>query len=660
MTRLASTISLIALLAAMPDQAMALQLDGTTLLKRMNEAGREIERLLGEAEQHRLAGKCDARDRQLARAVKIIEELEGYQSNGAGLGGDPERTRETRARAQAILNAPCPPVAGTPSPEPAVAVTPPAPVADREPGQTRTLEDLQIEYAATLCGAEQEAAKQRLLVALRRAIDMERNPAKRDRLLAQRDWVAARPIKPCDESGKPATGVSVPATPPAPPTSVMDDMQEGAVDEATRQKARIQTLDEIEDNLKKAEAARLAGRCPDRDRYIWNARFLLGAMVTDTGLFSPESAEAIKDRVENAAARPCPPEGAPKEVGSLPQSGSPLTAVAAVQEDRRARMAERAALLLNIYYLASLIPRANIGVRRDGAPGAAPEIDAGRTSRRVNGLGISAGFQTKIAADFDLRVLGTYEKGDAESTVASPATGAQRVDTGIVYGRLSNGSSGIIAGFGGTGSAKVDIEEWGVGVEAGWRIGESSYLPYAVGLRALVGADYKHSERKHDMSIASSGVSAGTSFSFAQSRLQRLEENYYSLSLGLEAELPICPDADLQLFGKGGPYHVDSRFLGTERNTANFGPVGNRDLTLSFDEEDGKWGGRFEAGAGIQYHLSDRLTIRGGVRYEYRSDVGAIFNPNSGDQVFFEGRTSALERQDWQAWDAAVGLKMRF
>jgi hypothetical protein len=648
MVRFASTISFAALIAALPGPVAAQAIDGVTILKRLNEAGKEIEQALAAAEAARLAGRCEARNNSLKRAVQIIEELEGYQSGGGGMGGDPERTREARARAQAILNAPCPPVAETP-PAPPVAV-------NREPGQTRTLDDLQIEYAASLCGAEQEEAKRRLLVALQRAIDMERNPAKRDRLLAQRDRVAARPIRPCDQFEKPSTGVAA----PSPAGSIMDEMAEGPPDEATRQKARIQTLEEIDENLKKAEAARLAGKCADRDRYISNARFLLGAMVTDTGLFSPESAEAIRDRIDNAAARPCPPDGAPNEVGALPQSGSPLAAVAAVQEDRRARMAERAAVLLQVYYLASLIPRTGIGVRRDGAPGAAPEEFAGQTPHRVNGFGVSAGFQTKIAPDFDLRVKGAYEKGDAETSFASPATGAQRVDTGVVYGRLSNGSSGIIAGFGGSGSAKVDLEEWGVGVEAGWQIGDPSYIPYTVGLRALVGADYRHSERKHDLSIASSGVSGGATFNFAQSRLQKLDEDYLGVSIGLEAELPVCPDADVQLFGKGGPYRVDSRFIGTERNTANFGPLGNRDLTLNFDEKDGKWGARFETGASVQYHLSDTLTITGGVRYEYRTDVGSVINPNSGDQVFFEGQMSRLGRQDWQAWDAAVGLKLRF
>lgn len=657
MLRLASTISLFALLAATPEFAAAQGLDGTTILNRMNKAGEEIERLLREAEQLRLEGKCDARDRQLARAIKIIGELEGYQSSGSIFGGDPERTRETRARAQAIHDAPCPPLPETP---PAAAAPSPAPSEpnNSEPGQTRTLEDLQIEYAATLCGAEQEAAKQRLLVALRRAIDIERNPARRDRLLAQRDRVAARPVKPCEELGKPGASGAPPPAPPAP--SILDDLQEGTVDEATRQKARVQTLEEIDENLRKAEAARLAGKCADRDRYIWNARFLLGAMITDTGLFSPESEKAIRDRIENAAGLPCPPEGASKEVGSLPQSGSPLGAIAAIQEDRRTRMAARAAVLLDLYYLASLIPSSGIGVRRDGAPGSAPEVDAGKTPHRVNGFGISAGFQTKIAPEFDLRLSGTYEKGNAERTVNSPATGAQRVDTGIVYGRLSNGSSGIIAGFGGTGSAKVDLEEWGLDVEAGWQIGEPSYLPHAVGLRVLLGANYNHSERNHDMSLTSAGVSAGTSFNFAQSRLQTLEEDYISLFGGLEADIPICPDADIELFGKGGPYRVDSRFSGIERNSANFGPIGNRDLLLNFNEEDSKWGARFEAGAGIHYYLSDTLTITGRLRYQYRSETGAIFNPNSGDQVFFEGRTSGLTRQGWQNWDAGIGLKMRF
>lgn len=653
MARLTATISLLTLLAALPEPAIAQGLDGMRILARMQQAGAEIERLLKEAEDLRLAGQCDARNRQLIRAKKIIEELEGYQSSGGGLGGDPERTREARARAQAILNAPCPPPKDAPPSEPAVAVTPPAPVADREPGQTRTLEDLQIEYAASLCGAEQEAAKQRLLVALRRAIEIERNPAKRDRLIAQRDYVAAKPVKPCDEVQKPGGAVAVPAPPTQPP-------DESILDQTGEETATRSSLDVLRERLDAIDAA-----CGNRDSFFAAKRALIAEIERRIGIETdPSKLADLRDlyrRYSGKLPSECPkiPPAPPAPIGQIPADGSPLAAVAAVQADRRARLSERAALLLNVYYLASLIPRAGIGVRRDGAPGEAPEKFAGETPRRVNGFGISAGFQTKIAPDFDLRLTGSYEKGDGQADISSPASSAgQRVDTGAVYGRLSNGSSGIIAGFGGTGSAKVDLKEWGLGGEIGWKIPASPAA--SVEAKITAGIDYIRSVRDYDMSIASSGVSGGTTFSFDQSRMQKLEENYVGLSIGAEAEFELCEDADFELFLKGGPYHVDSRFTGTERNRANFGPVGNRDFTLSFDESDKGWGGRFETGAGIEYRLSDTLSITGRVRYEYRSDVGAIDNPNSGDQVFLDGKSSGLSRQDWSAWDAGVGLNVRF
>lgn len=658
MLRRISTVSVLALFAAMTEPAAAQGLDGTTLLKRMNKAGEEIERLLGEAEQLRLEGKCDARNRQLERAVKIIAELEGYQSSGGILGGDPERTRETRARAQAIYDAPCPPVAEAQPAQPPVAVAPPAPVVDREPGQTRTLEDLQIEYAATLCGAEQEAAKQRLLIALRRAIDIERNPAKRDRLLALRDRIAARPVKPCDGSGNPTTGVVAPPTPPpvpadGPPPSILDDMGETAPPRTS--------LDVLRERLDKNIET-----CGNRSEFFSAKRALIEEIERRLGTETDPSKLAdlreLHRRYSGKLPSECPPPPeAPKAgpTGALPADGSPLGAVAAVAEDRRARLAKRAAVLLNIYYLASLIPKAGIGVRRDGAPGAAPEKFAGETPRRANGLGISVGFQTKIAPDIDLRLRGDYGKGDGVSDVSAPASSAsQRVDTGAVYGRLSNSSSGIIAGFGGTGRAKVELEQWGLGAEVGWKVAGTSGSP--IEARITAGVDYSHIIRDYDMSIASSGTSSGATFSFDQTRDQRLKEDFLGLTVGAQFDFELCKDMDLQVFAKGGPYHVDTRFLGTERNTANFGPAPNRDFTLDFNEKDGRWGGRFEAGTVIEYRVSDRLSITGRVRYEYRSDVGAIDNPNSGDQVFFEGKTSGLSNQDWSAWDAGVGLKLSF
>lgn len=661
MLRFISATSAIALLAALPQPAFA-QIDGTTVLARLNKAGAEIEEALAAAEAERLAGQCARRDEHLKRAKSIIEELEGLQSNGNGLGGDPERTQEARARAQAIFNAPCPPTAEKQPPAQPVAV-------NREPGQTRTLEDLQIEYAASLCGREQEEAKRRLLVALQRAIDMERNPAKRDRLLAQRDKVAARPVVPCDEAGRPIVRVPAPTPAPAPqsdgpPPSVMDDMGETAPNRSS--------LDVLRERMDA-----LSSDCDDLKAFLDTKRALLDEigrrLEAETDPSKKIELRELYNRYSGKLPPTCtprrnePPKTAPDKlpppapVADLPSDGSPLAAVAVVQEDRRKEMAKRAAVLIQVYYLGSLIPRGNIGVRRDGAPGAAPETDAGRTSHRVNGFGISAGFQTKISPDFDLRATLEYEKGDAKTAFTTPATSpAQRVDTGIVYGQLSNGSSGAIAGFGSTGNAKVDLEEWGADIEVGWQIAESSYLPYAVGLRAFTSAQFRKANRRYATDIASSGLSGASTFTFAQTRLQKLNEDYVGVSVGLDAEFPIIEELKLAIMLSGGPYRVVSRLDSTEHNTANFGPMANRDFTIAIDGKAKHWGARFRTGAGLQYKLSDSVSLTAGVGYEYRSKVGAVFNPYSGDQVFFEGMTTGLTSQDWQAFDAAIGLAMRF
>ena len=166
--------------------------------------------------------------------------------------------------------------------------------------------------------------------------------------------------------------------------------------------------------------------------------------------------------------------------------------------------------------------------------------------------------------------------------------------------------------------------------------------------------------RSHDLAIASSLVSGGFTFNFAQSRLQQLDENYYGLYGSADATIPICPDADFKLSVVGGPYWRDTDFEGIERNTANFGPMGNRDLTLNFAEKEGSWGAHGRAAAGIEYRLGGGLSLTAGASIEYRSEVGKVVNPNSGDQVFFQGQTTRLEQDDASAWNAFLGARFSF
>ncbi len=307
------------------------------------------------------------------------------------------------------------------------------------------------------------------------------------------------------------------------------------------------------------------------------------------------------------------------------------------------------------------LPQVGIGVRRDGAPGAAPEVAAGLTSRRVNTLGISAGFQTKLSADFDLRLGGSYYEGDARESFSSPATGAaQRVDTGIVYGRLSNGSSGIIAGGGGSGQGETEISSAYIYAEAmGYRVEVGTGE-----VRISTGLEYRHSDTTHDLSFESSVVSGGSTFNFAQTRDQELDEDFYGAFGALELEIPFSRTTDGGLTFSGriqlGPYYRDSQFDGSEHDTANFGPVGNRDLTLEFNEDDTGWGLHLNAKAALELDIGNGVAFRLGGGVDRWSRVGAIVNPDSGDQVFFDGQTTRLETNNLTHVYADIGINFSF
>lgn len=591
----------------------------------------DIEAQFAAVETARLSGDCARRDAELA-------ELRGRLAPFIAPGSTaftPEARAEWVTRLAEMAARPCPPTSADPTPKPVTKARPEGAL------RTVTLDDLRIALAAA-CGDAFEGARQRLLAGLDRAIRFERDAGKREALQRDRARIAALPKTPCTTTPPPATRLGDPVEQPS--------------DENARMKQRARVIGEIDDDLAKAESARLAGNCPDRELFLDRARFLLGAFVTGTGLFSPEASEAIRDRIEAAGQRPCPPPG-DRRTGDSGRRQSDAELLA------NASFADKATAFLTLLYASKFLPRVGVGVRRDGPPGGAPERFAGETPRRVNQFGISGGFQTKIAAGFNLRAELRYASGDASADIATPASTAQtRVDTGIVYGRLSNGSSGIIAGFGSTGRTKVEATDFEFNGAVGMSAAE--VFAEAQGFRIEIGFDYAHSERRHDLSIASSGISGGFTFNFAQSRLQQLDEDYFGLSTGLEFALPVSKTTDGGLTFSGriniGPYFRDTRFRGTERNTANFGPMGNRDITLDFAEDKSAWGGRFKSSTALEYRLKGGITLTVGGGVDYLSDVGAVVNPNSGDQLFFLGQTTRIERADLFSWRAGGGLRIPF
>ena len=66
------------------------------------------------------------------------------------------------------------------------------------------------------------------------------------------------------------------------------------------------------------------------------------------------------------------------------------------------------------------------------------------------------------------------------------------------------------------------------------------------------------------------------------------------------------------------------------------------DFELRFDEEDEGVSGAFAVGGYVEYQLTPRVSIGAGIDGAYLTSVGAVVNPSSGDEVFFDGLTTRL------------------
>src|SRR3546814_6499808 len=80
-----------------------------------------------------------------------------------------------------------------------------------------------------------------------------------------------------------------------------------------------------------------------------------------------------------------------------------------------------------------------------------------------------------------------------------------------------------------------------------------------------------------------------------------------------------------------------------ERNLCNFCPASDRDFIIAIDDSDDGFGFHGEVGAALELRLSPAVSLFVGGSADYWSSVGAIFNPSSGDEVFFDGLNRSEE-----------------
>ncbi|MGP1354520.1 MAG: hypothetical protein ACTS1Z_14485 [Parasphingopyxis sp.] len=272
------------------------------------------------------------------------------------------------------------------------------------------------------------------------------------------------------------------------------------------------------------------------------------------------------------------------------------------------------------------VPQTGIGFRREGAPGQAPE---GFGAAIDSVLRFRA--QGRVRSD-GLEVFFGYSDGDGETSALIPGGGG--IDSGTVYGDLSpGGSSGIATPFGLDAQTRVEVTEWSVGGAVRvyqWNSGSVAGQVWGRG-------SYTHSDRNYFGQANGSGTQNGFTFEFGQTREQFVDEDFFELGVGSEVRARLADPLFATIMTELGIYVRDSSLESTETNSNNFTGPPDGNFSLNIEDSQSGIGFHGRAEAGLDLHLGSGFSIGIFGDVEYRSDVGAIFNPNSGDQVFSTG-----------------------
>lgn len=247
-----------------------------------------------------------------------------------------------------------------------------------------------------------------------------------------------------------------------------------------------------------------------------------------------------------------------------------------------------------------------------------------------------------------ISVSGLYGKGDERSEGSVPAgTG---IDTGFVYGDFSPGdSTGVNIGDRGSAwTTNSEVELFNLKFKAV----QAMTGPVAL----FLFADYLRSRRQYDSEVMAEvfGETLG------QERNQEVTDNLIGAGAGLQFDSG--PGGGVRFGGwtSAGVFHRSSELSAWERNVCPLCGPSDRDFTLRFDETDKGATWSVAAGAYLEVPLSANVSIGLGADVAYIDEVGAVFNPSSGDQVFLDGETTRLTTTEAVNSSIRVGLRARF
>jgi len=319
---------------------------------------------------------------------------------------------------------------------------------------------------------------------------------------------------------------------------------------------------------------------------------------------------------------------------------------------------EAAALKLYGYTGYVNLPRTGIGFQRNGPLGSAPELFGGRTNNQVMIYG-----GTGILHVAGLFVGFNYFEGHEDNSFDIPSG----IDSGVVFGQLSpSGSSGIATNRGLLGQTRTKFN--GFNISAGLpiiqkkdRFSLAGYAKYSDYNRDISGWAYYMGAAPSPSPSPSPSPTPTPSISFfEQHRDQSVDDSLFELGVKGKFKGSLGDKVEPFILGSAGVYYRDSDLNSLERNTSNIGPSIDQNFEVQIDDSDDGVGFHGSIGAGINYKFSDKFSVGIGASLDYYSDLGAVFNPNSGDQVFFDGLSTELRSQDAFAYRFGIGTRFRF
>lgn len=242
----------------------------------------------------------------------------------------------------------------------------------------------------------------------------------------------------------------------------------------------------------------------------------------------------------------------------------------------------------------------------------------------------------------------SYGSGDEQTS--GQILGGGTIDTGFVYGGLSpNGSSGVFIG-----NRTLD---WRLGTEVRL-INLKGKAVYDTGgpFSPFLFVDFFNNQRTYT-GWASAEVFGST---LSQSREQEIDESMFGAGVGLQFDRTLGNGVRYGGWTSAGVFRRETQLNAWEMNVCPLCSPMDRDFRLQFDEEDDGTSITGAIGAYLAWPLTDTVKVGVGADAVWIDEVGGVFNPNSGDQVFFDGLQTGLTTGKADMWNIRIGLSARF